>query len=205
MTHVIAFDFEAAGGVAPKNAFTQLGAVLMRLEDSTVLSQFNEYSSMIGYEWEERCVKEFWEKFPERYKETKEKVNQTTNGPYQVVDLFLSWVRDATKDMKDVYLITDNSAFDAGLLRAFSDTNDIMYIFGEYRCIIDVNCVYRGMSMLPVTTALLDQTSKTLALNATKLDKPKFTGVSHDHHPVNDAHTMALFWSFIQRHLSQIK
>jgi hypothetical protein len=207
MSYVIALDFEAAGGIPRLHGFTQLGGVIVRVKDGVVLSRFNEYACMIGYEWEERCVKEFWEKHPERFEETKKRTNEvTTRSPYQVVALFFDWVRENTKEFKDdVHFISDNVAFDVAILRYFSN-EDILYVLGKYTDHVDVSNFYMGMSMKPVTIKLMDESSKGLALESinknkrVKLEKPKFE-VSKDHNPVNDAEAMALYWCFIQKNL----
>jgi hypothetical protein len=209
--YVIAFDFEAAGGVTPKNGFTQLGAALICVDDQQVIATFNEYANMSLHDWEDRCVREFWSKNPKRFEETKIAVRNAQNDPFDVVAMFLDWVQANTHDKKDVVLITDNAAFDAGILRCFSKDRDIMYVFGEYRSIIDVSCVYRGMSRQVVDTALLDESSIGLgikAVNAVRAGNnedtfdafPKFP-VEHDHHPVNDAKVMGLKWAFLMNNL----
>ena len=70
---VIGFDFECAGGIPAKHGFTQLGASAHELKTGKKIAGFNEYANMKDLEWEERCVKEFWEKNPDRYAETLKK------------------------------------------------------------------------------------------------------------------------------------
>ena len=212
---VVAFDFEAAGGIPKKHAFTQLGAVVVDLENDRVISEFNMYANMQWYDWEERCVKEFWEKFPERYAQTKKECEQAPLGPYEVVEQFVKWVQETCKDMDDVYLLTDNAGFDAGMLRYFSEHQDILYIFGEYRPIVESSRYYSGLSRKRVTVETLNVSSKKQAMESLNADRKiaalqeippiEDFSVQHDHHPVNDAKVIAWTWAHFQRHIGNTK
>jgi hypothetical protein len=201
--YVIAFDFEAAGGVPSMHGFTQLGAVLINVDDAKVVAEFNEYASMNGYTWEKRCLDDFWLKNPDRYHETIENTNNAEKSPHEVVNSFLDWIKEYTADMKNVHLITDNAAFDAGILRCFSSV-DILYIFGDYRDIIDVSNIYYGIGREPITVDLLDKSSKKCAL-AGLGDRFKIPdlGVKKDHHPVNDAKVIGLTWAHFQKFIKE--
>jgi hypothetical protein len=204
--YVIAIDYEAAGGVPFRNGFTQLGACLVRISDGAVLAKFSEYANMRGYEWDARCVREFWEKNPELYEETKRITSdENTPSPYEVTRQFLQWVDMETRHVRDkVYFISDNAPFDVGMLRYFSD-RDILYLFGDYREMVDVSSVYMGMSRRRVTRGLMDEDAKGLGRRVVSdmlgvPFEPKID-VEHDHHAVNDAIHMALHWAAVQRAL----
>lgn len=211
MTHVVAIDFECAGGVPSQHAYTQLGAVLLRLSDSHVVARFNEYTNMkredgTDYEWEKRCVDEFWSNHPERFEETKRKIAESAHTPAQVInELFLPWLDEVTKDVSDVYFITDNAAFDAGILKYYSKRNTMYLLRTPYaREFVDVSSAYAGSTRRRVTAALLDnESSKRMALDAVgEAEFPDFA-VAKDHDAVNDAENMALRWAFIQSKLSE--
>ena len=141
---VIAFDFEAFGGTAKYNGFTELGAVLVRVHNSEVLATFHSYASMLGYAMEERCMREFWSKYPERLAATIEN-SVNASPPEEVCKNFVQWVKDATtanRVTNSTLLITDNATFDLAHLAHFMGS-DPLYIFGEYRSVIDVTGVYR--------------------------------------------------------------
>ena len=210
--HVVAFDFEAAGGIPALHGFTQLGAVLYCIDDDQVIDSFNAYARMDGFGWERRCLDEFWLKNAEHYEQTLALTSAAPNGPFEVVEWFIEWLQRCTEDLEDVYLITDNAAFDAAILRHFA-RRDILYLFGEYRSIVDVSCVYQGMSQRPIDVQMLDAGSKKLGLQGANRKRavfnelalealPVFTDVSHDHHPVNDATVMAKYWGFFMRELA---
>jgi DNA polymerase III epsilon subunit-like protein len=209
MPYVIGFDFEAAGGIPALHGFTQLGAVLVDMDTDKVMGEFNMFSSMKNLVWEKRCVEEFWEKNPEKYKETLKGTSEAKMGPYEVVDAFVQWVQRVSKGLKDVYLLTDNAAFDAAILRFYSIKQDILYIFGSYRPIVESSRFYSGLARKPVTTESLWESSKDNALKGMRADGlkvPPFPihSVEHDHNPVNDALVMALNWSHMQRSLKMM-
>ncbi len=204
---VIGFDFECAGGVPSKHGFTQLGASAHELQSGKKIAGFNEYANMTGLEWEERCVKEFWEKNPERYAETLEKTNSAVLTCGEVVAMFVVWARAVSHGRKCV-VISDNMIYDGGLLKHYSGV-DVMYLLGRRTVYFETASVYYGM-YAQHKNARLDQdaddlSSKEIALgaiNATRQEKlayPK-SGVNHDHHPENDAENMVTKWIFIQQH-----
>ena len=218
--YVIAIDFETLGGVPSENGFTDIGAAILRLNDGYLIDTFRQSASMQGYQPESRCIEEFWSKpgNAQLYKETLEAVAAATNDPFQVIATLNLWIEEnvnkiALQEGKadpsdvDIIIITDNSPFDAGILKCFSKKDTLYLIGGKYRDIIDVSCVYIGMSMKPVTTKLLDSSSKTIALEGLN-EKRRWNGlpeltmpvfdVKHTHNPVDDAHSMALYWAFFQ-------
>lgn len=212
MSFCIAIDFEAAGGITPRHGFTQLGAALVDLQKGTVLAEFNEYANMTGYTWEERCLREFWHRpdMKEKHSHTVRMCSESSKGPYEVVDSFLDWAVAVCEQhgigAGDVYLVSDNAAFDLGILRCFSRNKDIMYLFGNnaYRETVDVSSFYQGLA----GKVDFDASAKRLALDALnanvgeeKLSLPKLE-VSEDHDAVNDAKTIGLYWSFFVKNLS---
>lgn len=200
---VLAVDFEGAGGVISKHGITRVGASLHDLDTGKKLAGFNSYVNRKGYEWEERCVEEFWKKNPKLYKETLEETEKATMSPYEVIAEFIEWAQQKVGD-NDCYLISDNVAYDIALLRYFS-TIDIMYIFGKYQSVRDISSAYVGMAMLQEKVKCTSQTSgkrmKALTYLTDKKDFPDF-GVTHDHNPENDAATMAYQWCYIQNELA---
>jgi len=116
--YVIGIDFEAAGGNPRINAFTQVGAVILNMKTGEIVDTFNAYSSMEGFEWDKRCVTEFWEKNPELYEKTKTETSQALS-PYSVIQKLLTWIKNQNIDLKATYFISDNVAFDIALLKCF--------------------------------------------------------------------------------------
>lgn len=215
MPHVIAYDFEAAGGVPSVNGFTRLGAALLNLETGEVVSTFDEYASMRKYDWNSACCVRFWDKHRELYKETLKKTAESKSSPYEVVEHFLTWVEEVSKPfLSDIYLISDNLGFDGGLLKAFCK-RDVLYIFGEYREMVDVSSAYIGMAHCLVDTKAVNDSAKALALNGLnkhwKLSCPEAmdikypsVGVIGDHNPVNDSIAMALYWHEFHKRIKLI-
>lgn len=207
MEIVIGFDFECAGGIPAKHGFTQLGASAHELKTGTKIAGFNMYANMNGLEWEERCVNEFWSQpnNQKRYKETLENVQQASLTCKEVVDAFVTWAREISKDRKCV-VISDNMIYDGGLLKYYSNV-DVMYLLGRRTVYFETASVYYGMYMMHEGHQLNEDvdnlSSKQLALDATSfainktLTWPK-SDVTHDHHPEHDAENMVLKWIFIQ-------
>lgn len=205
---VLAFDFECAGGVAQKNGFTQLGASVHELSTGKKLAGFNEYANMMGYEWEDRCVKEFWEKHPERYKDTLEKVESAPLTCEEVVEKFVRWARETCANRKCV-ILSDNMIYDGGLLKHFAKV-DVLYLLGRRSVYFETSSVYYGMHMMHkrarIDESSDDLSSKEIALDAVRAFNKDANwpehGPSHDHNPENDAENMARKWIYIQQQFS---
>ncbi len=200
--YVIAFDFEAPGGIPHKNAFTQLGAVLFNMSTGKVEDTFNEYSCINGYTWDENCVKEFWSKFPERFEETKQKCSESLLTPYEVVDKFITWCQTHSRNVgNDLYLITDCSTFDSGILKCFSNTDTLYILDKKKRDIVDVGAIYLGLSRKYNSTEFIDGSAFKSCIKNLNITEEFISSKFHDHHPVNDATVIAEKWHFINKFL----
>lgn len=209
---VVGFDFECAGGIPSKHGFTQLGASAHLFKTEEKIAEFNQYSNMKGYEWEERCVEEFWKKNPERYEETLDSTDIAMHSCHEVVANFVDWIRDLAKDRTCV-VVSDNMIYDGGALKYFADV-DVIYLLGKgrYTPCYETSSVYYGIYSAIMNKPLCYETrnmsSKTAVLQALsmKLGKPvewPKMDVKHDHHPANDAETMVRQWMFVQKSLNQ--
>lgn len=202
---VIAFDFECAGGVPSKHGFTQLGASAHVLATGEKLGGFNEYASMQGYVWEERCVEEFWKKQPERYAETLAATAAATNSCHAVVRLFVEWARGISKGRK-CSMLSDKMIYDGGVLKYFADV-DVIYLLGAWTVYYDIGSLYYGMGAKHadkrVRCATDDSSAKQAALEAVGKEAFPASEVAHDHHPEHDAEAMARKWVFIQQSLGE--
>lgn len=196
----IAYDFEAPGGKPDLHAFSQLGAVLFNMKTGKVLKTFNEYANLTYYTFEERCVKEFWSKFPERFAQTIAECSRSTHSPYEVVDMFHKTCLEWKKEYPNTIMITDNAGYDAAILKFFSPV-DTMYFLGPCMCMIDTRSAYLGMARLPCTYLLWDSNPYKRLMEIPQLDTQ---GVSHDHHPVNDATVIAMKWHHANKYLDKM-
>lgn len=192
MDYAVPIDFESFGGITPLHAFTQMGAAVIHMESGKVVSKFNEYANQSGYSRDERCMTEFWSKFPDRLAETISICSRSKNTPYDVIRMFWEWLDIFVPRVGcKANIITDNAGYDAGILRCFSLTRDPLYAFGVKRDIVDVSFYYYGLGRKPLDT---EASSKTTALAALKQPAlPKFP-VKHDHDAANDAELMGLYW-----------
>lgn len=197
MSYVIAFDFEAAGGVPLKHGFTELGAVCFDMVNGNVIDSFYLSASMKNFEWEPRCLEEFWLKNPNLYEETKKCVYAPdVQDPRVVIKHFYNWCQDIKKDYPDVYMITDNSTFDSGILKYFSDF-DTYYFLGPPMDIVDVSAVYMGIQRRPMNRKLIDSSSFKGCVEALGLAPFEYENVS-PHCATADAEEIARRWKYIQ-------
>jgi len=199
MTYVIAFDFETFGPIPSVNGFTQLGAVVGCLSTGRVVDVFGQYASQQGYYPDNDCIESFWLKNPERYQETLTACSISTYTPYDVIELFLKWVSKHVEQRgSSIYLITDCSTFDSGILKSFSLQRTLKIVTKYPRDIIDTCPFYLGVAGLYMTEEQVDSSSFEMARK--KLGLPVFksaTHSEHDHNPINDSTVIFEKWKFI--------
>ena len=201
---VVAIDFEAFGTITPENGFSQLGAVLYDLDTDSIVSVFSEYASQKGYTMEQRCYDEFWSKHLSLYDDIQAKCAASSSSPYDVVEHFYQWLDKVVTPDMDCFIIIDNAAFDAGILRCFSKTRNPHYAFGPYRGIVDVSNIYYGIARVPIMKDM-KESSKNMAMMGLGLsvnDLPKFPKLEEKAHSAEyDAALIAKYWSFFQHQL----
>ncbi len=207
--YVLSIDFETFGPIPSKHGFTQLGAVIMN-NDFKIISTFSMYSNMKGFTYDTECIKTFWEKEENKDIFTKniESVKNAKYDPYEVIQLYWDWVKENIQNIsiKDIHIISDNVAFDIGILKYFSNIN-IMTVFGEYRDIIDTCSVYYGMKLRPINTNVLNnessqQTALEILRTHTGIKDLNFNKLKlPNHDALNDAINIANYWFFVQNTL----
>lgn len=202
---IFAIDLEAAGQCPKENFVTQIGACCIDSSKydpeeplSCVVSKFSTYLRQPeGRVWEERCVKEFWEKHPEQWEITKRGV---LDAPADAVGNFLKWVKenqdpDAAKNV----LVCDNGAFDFAFLQSvLPPGRALLYLFGDYEnSPIDSHSYSLGAAERNVASHAdgCNRADKG-ALKRLKTEFPKF-GVEHDHDAGNDAVVVGLKFTHI--------
>lgn len=232
--YAIAFDFETGGFSPSTHSFFSLGAVLINVDTGIELGSFLRYartanvdadrmgyplpSEAAYYTFDPRCKIEFWDKHP-AMRDAVLTSCANAGPPEETIADFLTWVKTVTRAevngesiASNCKLITDNAAFDVAFLRAYAQ-EDIFYVFGEYRGIMDVGDFYRGMALVTQARldgivdipAIEDGNSRKLALDAinrgirgsaTPCNLPD---ISHlvNHDPLDDARRIGLTYSFI--------
>jgi hypothetical protein len=130
-----------------------------------------------------------------------EKCTESTKHPQEVIAIFTDWIAKFVEDQKteSVYLITDCSTFDSGILKAFSLTSTLKLINKKsVRDIIDTTSFFLGVSRLFMTEEIVDGTSFDLACKSLDFDPLKFkSSVKHDHNLVNNAIVIFERYKFI--------
>ncbi len=177
MPLVCAFDFEAFGGKTPSNGFTQLGAVILRMEDSKVISKFNMYANQKGFKKDKECIERFWYKYPDQFIKNLKETAISKHTPEEVVSKFYEWVKKSVPEGEECYFISDNPAFDAGILRTFSPSVDLMYVFGAYRDVVDVSMWYLGVTGCYMGVSALKASSKKMALAELNRRRANFVSI----------------------------
>lgn len=193
-TYVLGLDVEATGQGLKTNFMTQLGAALVDPNSMTKIAGFNEYLPQPpGTTWEDRCVVEFWNKFPKRFEETK--IGVANAKPIdEVMTRFKNWVKEVTKDKKCM-IAFDTAGFDQAWIDSYLGDTSCLYLMGRYEQPIDISSYMSG-----VGKGAFDGSSKKDFMKATGLAFPKWD-VSHDHHPENDATVIALNACFVMKAL----
>ena len=179
MTHLLAIDVEASGQGLRTNFMTCLGSALISPEGK-VLGTFSSYLKQPeNCVWEQRCIDEFWSKYPELFEETKKRVADAREAS-EVMSSFKKWVLDITKDKKTL-IVFDTSGFDQAFIDYNLGDTSCMYLLGHYEAPFDISSY-----MLGVAEAPFDNSSKKSFCKAKAVEIPKWP-VEHDHNPVNDA------------------
>ncbi len=210
--YVIAIDFEAAGGIPEKNGFLSLGATLYSITQQKEISYFYQWANMKGYEWDKRCVEEFWMKHPQLFEMAKRNSSLSIYSPYDVIENFMEWVlvRVFIGPYKKTYLISDNVKCYVALVRYFSKERDIGYMFTNasnsfvYRDIIDTGSFYLGLGHCYLSSETLDTLStkeiaKRVILNGEYEEKQD--RVAHD--CLDDAREIARLYCAVQSRLKK--
>jgi hypothetical protein len=205
--YIFCIDFESVGGIPHKNAFTQLGACFFK-SNGERLSTFETRTNLVGFEKEERCMKEFWEvkmqhELPQLELQYSGKNDYPT--PKEAIANLWSWADGVIKEHNiepgHILKIGDCISYDVMLLGAFSD-RDVRNPFGDDMEWIDVSSVYAGMARFPITASLIHlASSKKMAANGLydmtglQIVLPRFN-VDHTHSPVDDATNITLHFLY---------
>lgn len=193
MTHLLAIDIEASGQGLRTNFMTCIGAAYID-PGGKVLGTFSEYLSQPeGTCWEQRCVDEFWLKFPDLYEETKIKVGSAAPAK-EVMKRFKEWVQEISKNKKTL-IVFDTSGFDQAWVDYNLEDTSCLYLLGYYSKPFDISAY-----MLGFAKADFDSSSKKSFVSTTGVNFPKWD-VSHDHNPANDATVTGLNAWFVRSHL----
>ena len=201
MNYCVAIDFEAFGGITPKNGFTQIGAVIFDIDNDKIMSTFSMNAKQDLFEVEERCYNEFWSKHMDLFQKNKELCSKSEYDCYEVINQFWKWLYKNLPDTTNCYFIGDNTVFDYAILRMFSLDVDILYAFGSYREIIDVGLYYTAYAHYRMDTAnSIDNASSSKCIKQIlNIDEiPKFP-IEHTHTAVDDAANIAYKWSWFNK------
>lgn len=209
-------DFETFGGDPAKNGFAQLGASLVSLETGKLIATFSMYPNLKGYEIEERCYQQFWSRpdMLDKFNETLAKTKESPFTPEEVITKFHEWCTAWVAQYPNMFLATDCSTFDSGILKYFSRVKDTFYFLGELRDILDIGHFYLGIIGEPLSVDSFEISKFETCCEKLKCEYEKrgwelapfdSGGVVHDHNPVNDSHYIALCLVYVNNANKKLK
>lgn len=193
---IVGLDVEASGMGLRTNFVLQIGLAEVDVETGRVLRKFQSFIAQPeNTEWEERCVREFWSKHPERFEFVK---NAIVNAPSrdEVATSVLSWLKDCDKDAR---FVVDTPGFDLAWLDSILGHTSHLYAFGNYRDVLDLSSWYLGLG----SVAHPDESSKNALCKRLGLEKLPDLGTKHTHDAGDDAENMAVVAAFAFRSLRQ--
>jgi len=201
--YLLACDVEASGMGVRENSLIQIGFCLVRVSDGTIVSRFSSYVQQPpNTKWEERCVREFWEKHPDQFERAKQGVSKAPPAD-EVARNLLEWVRTNVTDITTTRLITDTAGFDLAWLDWLLGDRSHLYLFEHDGVpvktdVLDVGSWYLGLGgeMDP------EASSKKAVLRALGKDAFPDFGVVHDHDAANDAALIALRAAWVMRSMA---
>jgi len=193
--YVLAIDVEATGQGLRTNFMTAIGAALVQCGSGEKVAGFQSYLAQPeATDWEQRCVDEFWSKFPDVWEETKKKVAAASH-PDVVMDRFRKWVLEVTKDKK-VKIVFDTSGFDQAWVDYYLGNISCLYLLGYYDQPMDISSYMRG-----VGKGGFGDSGKKSFTKATGIEFPEWEE-KHDHNPENDATCIAKNAAFVFKTLN---
>jgi len=200
--YFLGLDVETSGQSLRHNFMIQIGLSLINTETYEVINKFSSYISQPnGTVWEERCVKEFWSKYPDQWERAK---NGIKNAPdeIEVSKQIMEFIGKCPQN--DICLVVDTPGFDISwfdLLISHQDKSHL-YIFNDkYNDAIEVSSWYLGTGFVCDPNA---SSKKTILNTIQEKEFPKWS-VVHDHNAANDATVMVLNLAWIMRQKNKKK
>ena len=214
--YVLAWDIEKSGPRTDLHSMLALGAVVLRVCDDRVMSEFVVYIKMQpGHSFSEVCRKEYWydwDRFPMN-QVVLQRIEERGVDPKKGIQMFANWLdrQELTYTEAGLALATDNPASDARWVshyfQEYMNRNPMIHPYGKekmYRRLHHSNAFARALSM--------DDGSKTRPTEAVPnppgwCDRLRAMGINvpdeamHDHDPQNDATWIALLYTACLRYV----
>lgn len=200
--YFLAVDIESTGRGTGVHFVPCFGACIVG-PDGKVIGTFKRYLAQpANREWEERCVEQFWNKFPDMYGKTLEEI-RTAGAVPAVMAEFRAWVHEVTDD-KDAHIVFDTASYDGAWLETLLGETSSNYLMrkrndkGEleeyYRPTRDISSYLLGAAGAPFGKSGMKAFCERFGLQ-----RPVWA-VKPDHDPGNDATCIALdaWWAHKQ-------
>lgn len=205
---LLGLDVEASGMGLRTNFLIQIGLALVDVEKGTVVDSFSSYVAQPpGTTWEERCVKDFWEKNPEQYERAKIGLASAPSSD-EVAKELMKWVESVVADPDNTRLVVDTAGFDAARLDMLLGSRSHAYLFTDpttkrpkYTDALEISSWYFGVA----NVCDPDASSWKESLRALGEEAETDFGVAHDHDAANDAAVIALRAAWAMRQLRKRK
>jgi hypothetical protein len=116
-TIVFAFDVEARGKSMIHHGIVSVGVCIGTANGVVLFKCRWNVAPIPGQFYEQRCLDEFWSAHPQLKEELEKKPVDAVEFAAQFRELINIWEKDA-----DLYLLTDNPAFDASFINYYLDS-----------------------------------------------------------------------------------
>jgi hypothetical protein len=142
---VLSVDIETSGCNVVEHGILAIGYCVGDLDGNVLFKDRINMMLDDGCYFEERCVKEFWSKYPDVLKT----IQTDAVGPHVGIRAFVDFVYDL-EEQYDLIIISDNPVFDIGFLNYYMakylKVRPLSYTStGSYRPIFDTDCYTRGV------------------------------------------------------------
>jgi hypothetical protein len=198
--YVLAVDIEASGSSKKRHGIVSIGASAQDRYSNEVASFQINLSLPSEKEYEEKCIKNFWQKNPEAYKFVQTNMVEPKIAIEKFTD-FLGQVERNYNQNGQLRIVSDNPRFDVAWLNHYIDEYTDRHtldhnMFGDYRFVWDIN------SMMKV---LLSITRRNINADWGLADRLGFKSRwIADHNPLNDARTIADYYNQIVNQMESL-
>ncbi len=194
--YILSIDVETSGKGLKKHFMTCIGAALIKCDTSEVVDSFESYLRQPHDRcWEQRCIDEFWSKFPDLFEKTKNEILKAP--PIDIVmNNFIDWVLKVTENKKCV-IVFDTAGFDQSWVDYYMGHTSCQYIMGYYRPTRDISSYMLGFAKLGVHGRDSEKSIENISGK-----KFPLWNVNHDHNPSNDAAVTGLNSNWVSKLVS---
>lgn len=185
----VAIDIETRGDSGRKNGIVSVGLAKMPANGTGVIKLRFDLAPLPGQHFEQRCLDEFWHK----NEAMRALLAKLTAQPLPALEGIAAF-RAAIDAIPDPIFLSDNPAFDFGIINYYLDLADLPSLRYDatrtkYRSVYDTNGYARGAARLTYATRGTNDAAIAKQLGA--VDAPN-EELMHNHDPADDAEYILL-------------